>query len=400
MSSSQATATATEEAPPPLPVHPFPARMAPELAVAHLPNESCCVLDPMMGSGTIPVLAAIAGHNAIGYDVDPLALLMAETWGRPLHRATYLESAFEVAAEARENEDAPFIAADQESVEFIERWFDPVARGRLAALAAEIVRQEPAMQTALWCAFSRLIITKDAGASLARDVAHSRPHKVRETTGFNPVEKYLDSAREIARRHRLLGAERPGAEELVLSLGDARSLPLNDGSVDAITTSPPYLIAIDYLRGHRMSLVWMGYSIGELRELRASSIGAERSELEAANHEDLLREILPEEASGRAFGVLRRYVNDLNAMISEAARVLRPRGTVTFVVADATLFGNPVAIPSLIDHLAPQHGLSLNQRTERSLPADRRYLPPPTARGNSDLQKRMRHEVCLRYVAA
>ena len=29
------------------------------------------VLDPMMGSGTIPVLAALQGHAAVGLDMDP-----------------------------------------------------------------------------------------------------------------------------------------------------------------------------------------------------------------------------------------------------------------------------------------------------------------------------------------
>src|SRR3712207_7608036 len=44
----------------------------------------------------------------------------------------------------------------------------------------------------------------------------------------------------------------------------------------AAITSPPYLNAIDYLRGHRLSLVWLGYRIGDLRLTRAVSIGAER----------------------------------------------------------------------------------------------------------------------------
>jgi DNA modification methylase len=47
-------------------------------------------------------------------------------------------------------------------------------------------------------------------------------------------------------------------------------------SVDAVLTSPPYLNAIDYMRGHRMSLVWLGHSLTELRHIRSNSIGAER----------------------------------------------------------------------------------------------------------------------------
>ena len=62
--------------------------------------------------------------------------------------------------------------------DFVTYWFDPQARRQLTALAAciDCVRQG-ITRNVLWCAYSRLIITKQAGASLARDLAHSRPHR-------------------------------------------------------------------------------------------------------------------------------------------------------------------------------------------------------------------------------
>ena len=59
--------------------------------------------------------------------------------------------------------------------------------------------------------------------------------------------------------------------------GDARHLDLRDRSVDLVITSPPYLNAIDYLRCSKFSLVWMGYSVGELRlEPRRHPTGRDR----------------------------------------------------------------------------------------------------------------------------
>ena len=43
-----------------------------------------------------------------------------------------------------------------------------------------------------------------------------------------------------------------------------------------MVTSPPYLNAIDYMRGHKMSLVWMGWTIGALRDVRGEAVGVER----------------------------------------------------------------------------------------------------------------------------
>lgn len=396
-----ATAGTDRRAATPLPVHPFPARMAPELALERLPEPEprCHVLDPMMGSGTIPVLAGVRGHLATGFDLDPLALLIAQTWGRPLPKDDYLAAAAAVAQDAREVDHGEVAVADDETREYIDRWFDVVAQGRLAALAAAINAQPPRLRAPLWCAFSRLIITKDAGASLARDVSHSRPHKVRETTDFNPVARFEASAKDVQRRHATLGEARPGTRALDLGAADARALPLEDDTVDMVMTSPPYLVAIDYLRGHRMSLVWMGHTLTALRELRGTVVGSERSNTELGDHEDLLAKTLGRTAPKRAYGVLRRYVDDLTSVLSEIARVLRTGGQATFVVADATLFGAPVALSDLLDELAFAAGLERVERVQRSLPADRRYLPPPTSGARGRLARRMRTETCLSYLA-
>jgi tRNA G10 N-methylase Trm11 len=46
---------------------------------------------------------------------------------------------------------------------------------------------------------------------------------------------------------------------------NAQHLPLGDNTIDLIVTSPPYASnAIDYMRAHKFSLVWFGYSIDEL----------------------------------------------------------------------------------------------------------------------------------------
>jgi hypothetical protein len=374
--------------------------MAPELALERLPKEPARVLDQMMGSGTIPVLAGAAGHSATGYDLDPLALLIAEVWGRPLDAEAYLLAAEGVAEQARESGPAALPSEDAETVEFLERWFDEVARGRLAALTHAIDQRQDELRPALWCAFSRLIITKDLGASLARDVSHSRPHKVRERTDFDPIANYLRSAREVARRHATLSGTRPDPKDLVFDRVDARRLPLEDDSIDMAMTSPPYLSAIDYLRGHRLSLVWMGYTLAELRDLRGSVVGAERARHDGEDHEELIEETLGKDAPTRTRGVLRRYLYDLHAIMKETVRVLRAGGSATFVIADATLFGIPVALGDVVDKLARKVGLECTERIERELPADRRYLPPPGRGRPSDLTRRMRREVCLGYLAS
>ena len=41
----------------------------------------------------------------------------------------------------------------------------------------------------LWLALSRIIVTKHVGATLAWDVSHSRPHKVRTENDFDVLSQ-------------------------------------------------------------------------------------------------------------------------------------------------------------------------------------------------------------------
>jgi hypothetical protein len=375
--------------------------MAPEFVVEHLPKkkrgETLTVLDPMMGSGTIPVLASIAGHRAVGFDTDPLAIIIARTWARPLKTEDLMASAEHVAERARARAHRDYRHPDDETQDFIDYWFDRKAQRRLGALAASIGGESPALHDALWCSFSRLIITKDAGASLARDVSHSRPHRVRSVASFNPTERFIPVVAAVIDRHQALEAKRAGARRLRLDQADARDLPLRDGSVDAVITSPPYLQAIDYLRGHRMSLVWMGYSLGELRELRSSSMGTERGLPETGWQDRVMQGIAGSPLSTRGTAILQRYISDLSAVLKEIRRVLRPRAQATFVVAEATLEGAPVKLSAALEWAAKRNGLKCTDRESRDLPASRRYLPPPTENGAGSLDRRMKTEWCLTF---
>ena len=63
------------------PFHPFPARMAPGLALDVIAESRrpLRILDPMSGSGTVLAIAHSKGHHAVGVDLDPLAVLGIES---------------------------------------------------------------------------------------------------------------------------------------------------------------------------------------------------------------------------------------------------------------------------------------------------------------------------------
>jgi hypothetical protein len=190
------------------PVHPFPARMAPGIALELLSNtdKRLRVLDPMMGSGTVLAMARSKGHQAIGIDIDPLAVLISKVWTTSIDPGEVQAMAEQVLARAKaifdtlDQKDAYPRHADHETRKFIVYWFDGYARRQLASLAIAIGRvRNEGIRNVLWCAFSRLIIAKRVGASLAMDLAHSRPHKSFDRAPAKPFKKFLESVERVTK---------------------------------------------------------------------------------------------------------------------------------------------------------------------------------------------------------
>ena len=378
------------------PIHPFPARMAPEIASRSLLEVPAGgqVLDPMCGSGTVARAAVEAGHRCVGMDVDPLAVLMARAWTTPVDLPRIHGAAEELVRDAKALADREIERpTDSATVRFISYWFAPRQEAELARLATALRRREEPIRNVLAVALSRIVISKEMMASLARDTSHSRPHKVADSNDFDVHVGFLRSARQVAAR--LDPGRIKGRADI--RRADARSLDdVEDASVDLALTSPPYLNAIDYLRGHRLALVWLGYGVGALRAVRADSVGTERAlpETEAPDVARFVRDAEDSTLASRHRGWVRRYAFDMTAVLRQLRRVVKRSGRVVLVLGNSFLRGATIDNASLVESLARSIGFEPRSRQEREIPARRRYLPPPGA-GRSALDSRMRTETVL-----
>ncbi len=363
------------------------------------------VLDPMAGSGTVLAVARSNGHRAYGVDLDPLAVLIASVWTRTVDEEQLRDKAEEVLDRAKKNFATITTAqaypnADDETREFIRYWFDDYARRQLTALSEVISRvHDDHTRDVLWCAFSRLIITKQAGASLAMDLSHSRPHRQFKRAPIKPFNRFISAVETVISNCPHRGSERVGPTPVV-RLGDARMLSIDSESIDLVLTSPPYLNAIDYMRCSKFSLVWMGYTIEMIRQIRNRSVGAEAASEEALNSEwikSVTNELkLKPALSSRNHGFLARYILDMGHALGEAFRVLRHGGRAVYVVGDSTNRGTFIRNSLVVSAVAERHGLSLVSKQSRYLPANRRYLPPPKRlKSSAKMDGRMRREVVV-----
>lgn len=378
-------------------IHPFPARMAPDIAQEFL--DECAkggrVLDPMCGSGTVLRAAVEAGLDCTGVDIDPLAVLLSRVWVTPLVPSMLVDAANDVVQRARDlPENQVEQASDPETRRFIAFWFAPGQKHQLNRLATVLRKHSQPETEALTLVLSRIIVTKEMMASLARDTSHSRPHRVATENDFDVFEGFLKAASQVANR---LSPELIKGESEVFE-GDARRLKeLGDDTFDLAVTSPPYLNAIDYLRGHRLALVWLGYELSSIRTTRSASVGAEKILSSAAGQRDVsqyVNESANSTFTDRHLGWVRRYAVDMQAVFEELARVVKRDGTVVMVVGNSFLRGAVVDNAMLVSDIAQGLGFLIKESRVRSIPARRRYLPPPR-NGNNMLDTRMRKETVL-----
>ena len=122
-----------------------------------------------------------------------------------------------------------------------------------------------------------------------------------------------------------------------------------------------------------------------------------------ADHDPEIQHILSNlnlqpELPGRYESILARYIDDLRRIVAENARVLRDSGKAVYVIGDNTIRGTVIRNSLIVEEVAGIAGLRLASKSSRELPANRRYLPPPSAQSNTQsLSKRMRREVVLTF---
>ena len=269
----------------------FPAKFHPPVAhslIRSYTRPGQTVLDPFCGSGTLLLAASAEGRNAIGSDVDPVAVFVSEMKThrfRPRHlRASWasLRPLLEAAARSTQeysdliNADISLanyegvIAAEQLWVPDIPNLFHWFRHYVIIDLARMLRLIDDANIPETHRSFFKLIF-----ASIIRKASNADPIPVSglevtnhmkqldasgrlinppqmfvkaTETALSAVESYCTS---IARRSRISVVQ-----------ADATSLKARlRRRVDAVITSPPYHNAVDYYRRHKLEMFWLRFTM-------------------------------------------------------------------------------------------------------------------------------------------
>jgi SAM-dependent methyltransferase len=299
--------------------HAYPARAHPVTArrlIEELPSipEKGTVLDPFCGSGTILVEAMLANRAAIGSDLNPLAVALAraKTFPRsPERTAALVEAARGVAAHADARRKAKAGATRRLPREDV-AIFAPHVLLELDGIRAGIEEAKPEMRPDLWLVLSSLLVK----LSSRRGDTSDEPLEKRIGAGY-PARLFVRKTEELARRFdeffALLPSRPPRAR---VHEDDATILKkVEDASIDAVITSPPYVATYDYLAHHELRMRWLGL---DTRKLERGEMGARR------NYERL------SPANARV-----AWEGELAKLLRSLARVMKPGAPLVLLIADS-----------------------------------------------------------------
>lgn len=359
-------------------LHSYPAMMAPPVArrlIEMLSQPDATVLDPFCGSGTVVVEALRLGRSAIGFDINPLALLIAEVKANPLPPKT-LWDAFEQVQMALKD----ITKVEPPRFANIDYWFKPQVQRQLAKLksAIDTLQDEPSRKFCL-VVFSRVV----------REASNTRPNEFKlfrlppeKLQHHDPDvfalfrERFAECAAIMGEWWQCVGGKLPKPR---LEKHDARKpLPVEPESVDLVLTSPPYGDArttVAYGQFSRLSLQWLGLWKEDLDKL---GLGGQIRPLQVAlpSLKEAMKAISLKDPE-RAREVQAFYA-DLRDCLLNIASVVKVGGYAVFVVANRKVKGIKLPTDEAIVEMLPEftHVVSL----PRQIPNKR--MPSRTSPSN------------------
>lgn len=397
------------------------ADMQRELTAALLkdvPRHDGPVFDPFIGSGTVLSAAMELGRDVVGWDVNPLAILICRVKAGPFHLAAF------ASATKRAIPSCPLPATPDEPFENWRHWFtDDVARGLTSIRQRIRSERNRATRRFLWlCLAETVRLSSNSRTSTVKlhrrpaDQILARPDpRVVFARVVDANLARLATNAETLRRAGVLSRDGRYLGDVTLALGDTRTLEWSGEPCAAIVTSPPYgdnTSTVPYGQHAYLPLQWIDlvdvhrdadatclsstYEI-DRRSLGGSKVVSEHDEVRLRAASPALDRLLDELASeprDRRNRVA-AFARDLDAALGSIAKGTPPGAAAAWTVGSRRVGGRVVRLAQILVELASSHGFAHIDTLQRTIPAHRKRM---AARNRTGATIHREHVVILRRV--
>ncbi len=341
-------------------LHPYPAKFPPQIPKKILESYATkgqTVLDPFCGSGTTLVEARIFGANAIGVDVNGLAVLLSKVKATPLSDEQF--SAIE-----------KFLSEIDETIfkwkfsyrpeikikkfEGQDHWFQKNVSEEITFILNKISFQKDSnVQNFLKIVLSSIIVRVSNQESDTRFAAVQK-----NIPDCFTLEQFYKRAREYSLRMREFSNVVHHNTELKVFNADSRNLDfISNNSIDIIITSPPYANTYDYYLYHKFRKRWLDLDV---KFAQYNEIGSRREYSSLKEKKE-------------------KWNEDLIKCFKEMGRVLKPCHFAFIVIGDSVIKKELIKIEKEISNFAPQIGFKVNNILSSNLANHSKIFNPSYA---------------------
>jgi DNA modification methylase len=271
------------------------------------------ILDPFIGSGTTALECQLLGIDCIGLDVSLVCKLITKVKTQSHEALSEIEKQKDILFEMGKEPD--LFSFDEKA---------PAKSDDLGSLISKI-RNEKVQNF----------------FKVAELIAHSDKSRRRKKDFKGSFEKNVDKMISSTRDYKkVIGDLSLPLGNVDIDLGDARNLQLHDESIDGIITSPPYSIALDYVKNDAHALEALGFDVDKVKE---DFIGVR----------------------GKGKRKVEMYNKDMEKSYDEMFRVLKPGKYCVIVIGNATIQGEEVQTVEMTVNYMTKLGFSLEKNMDK-----------------------------------
>ena len=362
----------------------FSASFVEDCFKAFLPAGRHRVLDPFAGVGTTLVSALCAGHDTVGFEINPYAALACKA------KIEVVDLDTEAFAEAiarydHASRNGSRTAKGDKPLGFESRisFFSPNVEAQVHGFFAYLGTLPAGPISDLFrVAFGSVMVgfsNYTYEPSLGTRPGAGKPLIEDADVHSAVLLKLRKMLSDVKNLQASVGEKRRARGEVhLMSFMDAPSV-IDPGSVDLAVTSPPYLNNYHYIRSTRPHLYWLGLLTerADLRKLEEENIGKywqtvrgraeiqlEMEDRSLAQTLQLIRETRTDKGvyGGQGWAnYATAYFNDSNRFLGALAHCLKSGGTAVIVVGNSIIQGHEIKVEGVLGRMAPAHGLELDR---------------------------------------
>lgn len=344
-------------------------------------KESDVILDPMCGSGVLPIQAYLKGRRAYGYDIDPLSILMCIAKAYP-YDLTSLRSEItlirEELLEVKRSEEELAKVAEKDEDDFIEKlpeihnathWFKKYALNDLGRILniIEKAKDNDVFFRATLGTIVRYASNADPIPISGLEVT-SHFSKKNNDRKIDVIGRYIERIDFAYKLIENFNAMESSTERPSFGILDINHIDQIEVRPDVVIFSPPYCSAIEYYRRHRLEYMLLGLLnheeisarsknyLGNVQVLLADEENITRY---LAKHQDIAS-IINKVSNRKRRVCIAKYFVDTDRYLIKLSQLLKPNGRVVIVIGDSR--SGDISIPTgdILLRLAERSGYSID----------------------------------------